>query len=97
MIMDAFPNLRSVSIAYCADLDIAAEKLGDRYVFSWKPLATIMASFSEKEVERSMTEAFEKTRHCHVAVALRNVLSLFGKPENAAAWTNIVMDLAKSY
>ena len=97
VVMKSFPNLRSVSIAYCTDLDIAAEKLGDRYVFSWKPLSTIMATFSEKEVTRVMSEAFEKTKKCHTAVALRNTLTLYGKHENAATWTNIVMDLAKSF
>ncbi len=37
MIMEAMPNLRSVSVTPWADFDIMAEMLGDRYVFSRKP------------------------------------------------------------
>ena len=37
LILDAIPNLRSISVTPWADFDIMREMLGDRYVFSRKP------------------------------------------------------------
>ena len=37
LIVEAMPNLRSVSVTPWADFDVMSEMLGDRYVFSRKP------------------------------------------------------------
>jgi len=96
-IFDAFDNLREVSVSHNANLDIAAEKIQDKYVFSWKPNCSVIATFDEAKIREQLTEGFEKIKDCHIVCSLRDNLTLYGRPERAERWTDIAMNLAEEW
>jgi len=95
LIIDSFPNLRELSVSHAADLKIAVEKLGNRYVLSWKPNASRMiATFDEEYIRETMEEAFDITSDCHLVVSLRDTQTLFNEPERISKWTRIAVETA---
>ena len=95
LIIESLPHLRELSVSHAADLGVAAEKMKDRYVLSWKPNASRMiATFDEEYIRRSMEEAFDITRDCCLVVSLRDTQTLFGDPERISRWTRITLETA---
>jgi hypothetical protein len=96
IIIDSFPHLRELSASHAADLRIAAETLGNRYVISWKPNATHMiATFDEDYIRRCMKEAFDIAKDCCLVVSLRDTQTLFGEPDRIGSWTRITLEAAQ--
>ena len=95
--MKNIPNLRELSVPYSCNLSIAAEKIRDKYVYSWKPRATMVTMFDERESYNEIREGFEIARDCHVVLSMRDTQTLNGKPESISRWTEIAMQLAKEY
>jgi hypothetical protein len=93
-IFRAFPNLREVSVSHAADLEIAAQAIGDRYVFCWKPNSTILTFATERQIREQLEGGMRAARGCHLVLCLRDTLTLGGRPELAARWTRIAKELA---
>ncbi len=93
-IFAAFPNLREVSVSHCANLEIAAEQLQDRYVFSWKPNCSVIATFDEDAIRKQLSHGMQVARDCHLIVCLRDNITLFGAPERVERWIQIAQQLA---
>jgi hypothetical protein len=97
-VLKHIPNLRELSVSHSSNLEIAAEKLRDHYVFSWKPHPVEMiAMFDEECVRRAMKRAFDITRECCVVVCLRDTQTMYGNPERVAEWTRIAIEVASEY
>jgi len=96
-ILRTFENLREVSVSHVSDTEIAAEKIGGRYVLSWKPHCGVIAVFDEKEIYEQLKAGFETFKNCHMICCLRDNITLFGHPERVSKWTDIAMELAKEY
>ncbi len=94
-ILDAFPNLREVSVSHCADLDKAVEKIGDRYVFSWKPNSALLTVGRLEDTRELLRTGMQKAAGCHLVVCLRDTLTFHGRPELAGEWTRTAMELAQ--
>ncbi|VBB04962.1 Hypothetical protein LUCI_0168 [Lucifera butyrica] len=98
IILKHIPNLREVAVSLVSDLQIAAEKLKDKYVYSWRPHPTSMISlYDENYIRGEIARAFEITKDCHVIVCLRDTQTLHGEPYRASRWTEIAMELAKNF
>jgi hypothetical protein len=96
LIIEAMPNLRSVSVTPWADFDRTAELLGDRYVFSRKP-DPVPISGAEPHWERAeadLRRTYEVARRedCNVELLFRDVYDVGGDRSRLRAWT----DLARS-
>ena len=96
-IFKTFDNLREVSVSHAANLEIAADKIKDKYVFSWKPHCGVIASYDEKVIREQLSTGFETTKNCHLVCCLRDNITLFGHPERVERWTDIAMELASEY
>jgi hypothetical protein len=97
-ILKHIPHLRELSVSHASKLEIAAEKLRDNYVFSWKPHPVEMITmFDEECIRRVMKRAFDITKECCVVVCLRDTQTLYGSPERVAQWTRIAVELASEY
>jgi hypothetical protein len=97
-VLKNIPHLRELSVSHASNLEIAAEKLGGDYVFSWKPhpVETI-TMFDEDRIRRAMRRAFDITSDCCMVVCLRDTQTLFGEPERVAKWTRISLEVASEY
>lgn len=96
-VIQNIPNLRELSVAFNCDLHIAADKIKDNYVFSWKPHATMVTHFEEEPVRREIQEGFEITKNCHMVLSIRDVQTFNGRPDSITKWTDLAMELAQEY
>jgi hypothetical protein len=94
MIIDAIPNLRSVSVSGWSDLAKSAELLGKKYVYSRKPTpAHISGPKPNWELMRKDVEdTYSVARDCNVEILFRDVYTTCGDRSRLRRW----VDMTKS-
>jgi len=89
------PNLREASVSHAANLEVAADKLKDKYVLSWKPHpVTMIVRYDEANIRRELRKGFDTMKGCCVITCLRDTQTLFGEPERAGGWTRVAQEVA---
>ena len=96
IIIERIPRLRRISISPWTDIAVAAEKLGDRHVFSWKPNPTCVvnpydADWTRREIRRTL----EIARGCVVEMILKDTHTCDGRPERMSEWVRIASEEAE--
>ncbi len=90
----AAPNMRRISISPFADVEKCAEKLGDRFIFSWKPHpAHLAGEFDPVLVRDYIQRALEVTRGCVVEMILKDTHTCENDPARFTRWTEIAREL----
>jgi hypothetical protein len=91
LIIGNIPNLRRVSVSPWADKRLAAEKLADRFIYSWKPNPALLCAPTPffDAIERDIRETLEVTRGCHLQIMLADTMTLRGEPERLRRWLTI--------
>jgi len=90
----AIPNLRRISISPFADVEKCAKKLGDGYIFSWKPHPAHLAGGFDVELIRAyIGRTLEATKGCVVEMILKDTHTCDGKPERFTRWSEIAREL----
>jgi hypothetical protein len=91
LIMEAMPNLRSVSVSPWSDLDAVGEMLGDRYVFSRKPDPVPISGPTPhwERAEADLRKTYEAARDCNVALLVRDVYDVNGDRARIAKWVEL--------
>ena len=94
LILEAMPNLRSVSVSAWSDFQKVAEMLGQRYVYSRKPNPAFMSGASPDWdlVERDLRQTYAAARDCNVELLFRDLYDIDGDRVRLARW----VDLARS-
>jgi len=90
------PNLRRISISPFANVDVCAEKLRDRYIFSWKPQpAHLVGDFDEKLIRNYIhhTSDVAQTNHCVFEIILKDTHTCEHHPERFDRWTQIAREV----
>jgi hypothetical protein len=92
-------NLRRVSISPWADIDRSAEKLGNRYVFSWKPNPAIIASttWQPDRVRAELRDFCERTRGCVTDIIMKDTHTCNHEPHRLHDWVRIAMETAREF
>ncbi len=90
-IQKAIKNLRVVSISGWSDFDRAAELLGNRYVYSRKPVPAYISSEAAnwELVEKEAVKTAKAAKNCCVEVIFRDAYSVYCTPERSAQWIKI--------
>jgi hypothetical protein len=86
-------NLRQIGVTHFANVYKCAERIGERYVISWRPNPVMLTDpFDEENIRRSIHSSLEalKANHCMFHIWLRAVHSCSGHPERLTRWTQIV-------
>jgi hypothetical protein len=87
------PRLRRVSVSPWCDIGAAAEALGDRYLFSWKPNPAMLADrFDPDHVRAYLRDALGRTRGCRVEVILKDTFTVQGDARRFTEWTRIARE-----
>lgn len=99
-IVETIPNLRKVSITPWADVNIAAEAIGQKYVLSSKPNPASVAvnqldRANLKQEIRSILDACSRNG-CSCELVLKDISTCCGRPQNIFEWEQTVMELVKS-
>lgn len=67
-------NVRRLSVSPWANLDEAAEKIGKKAIFSWKPdPSKICTGFDEDEIRQYLKNTADKTKDCFVEIILKDI------------------------
>ena len=89
------PHLRRISISPWADVDVCAEKLGGRYLFSWKPHpAHLVGTFAPDRVRAYVRHTLEVCRAngCVLEMILKDTHTCEHHPERFDRWTRIARE-----
>ena len=93
-LVERVPRLRRVSVSPWASVPAMAERLGKRYVFSWKPRPADLATstFDEAAVRAYVRDALRATRDCVVEVIMKGNNTIGHDPRRVVRWVEIVRE-----
>jgi len=99
-IVEKIPNLRKVSITPWANVDVAAEAIGKKYVLANKPNpAAVTMPLNEdalrKEIGRTLSAV--KRNGCNCDIVLKDISSAGNDINNLIRWEHIVMEMVKNF
>ncbi len=88
----AIPNLRAVSVSGWNDMNRVGELLGNRYVFSRKPVpAYISGRYPDWELlEQDVQETLRGGRDCCIEFCFRDIYTVNGDRGRLARWVEMV-------
>jgi hypothetical protein len=94
LIMEAIPNLRSVSVSGWADFEKVGEMLGKKYVYSRKPTPSYMSGAQPdwELMEEDMKKTYAATKDCNVEILVRDLYTIEGDRPRLRRW----VDMTKS-
>ncbi|MDD4679914.1 MAG: hypothetical protein PHP79_03350, partial [Clostridia bacterium] len=100
-IVERIPNLRKISITPWADVNIAAEAIGKKYVLSSKPNpASVAVPIIDKDnLHREIEGILNACRknQCSCDIVLKDISTCHGRPENIFEWEQVVMEMVSDY
>jgi hypothetical protein len=91
MIINAIPNLRSVSVSGWSDHAKTAEILGNKYVYSRKPTPAYISGTNPDwdRLEADMKKTRDVTKNCNVEILLRDVYTTNGDRARLRKWVDM--------
>jgi hypothetical protein len=94
-IMEAIPNLRSVSVSGWSDLAKTAEMLGKRYVFSRKPTPAHISGANPNWdlLEKDMRNTYAAARDCNLEILFRDVYTTAGDRTRLRRWIEMTKSI----
>jgi hypothetical protein len=94
MILAAIENLRSVSVSGWSDFAKVAELLGERYVYSRKPIPAYISGPQPDwdHLEQDMRDTYAVARDCNLEILFRDVYTVNGDRTRLRRW----VDMTKS-
>ena len=97
-IVRKIPNLRRISVSPWADFNNMAERLGERYILSYKfnpaylAVSDIDAGFIRAELRKYIKKAHDN--NCVLEIIMKDNHTLANRPENAVTWCRIAQEEA---
>jgi hypothetical protein len=95
LIMEAIPNLRSVSVSGWSDLERVAEMLGHRYVYSRKPTPALVSGANPPwDLARTdMERTYAATKNGCVEILFRDLYTVAGQRSRLAEWVRMTRSI----
>ncbi len=95
LIIEAIPNLRSVSVSGWADFKKIGELLGKKYVYSRKPTPAYISGANPdwSLVEEDMKKTYAATKDCNVEILFRDVYSINGDRQRLSDWVSMTKSI----
>lgn len=83
MIFSSLPNIRRLSVSPWSDVNIAAENIRNKAIFSWKPNPSLICcGIDELTVSKMLAETAKATKGCVTEIILKDVRTCDGTPEH---------------
>jgi len=95
MILDAIPNLRSVSVSGWSDLARTAELLGKNYVYSRKPTPAHISGPNPNWdlLRKDMQDTYAAARDGNVEILFRDVYAIDGDRSRLRRWVDMTRSI----
>jgi hypothetical protein len=85
------PRLRRVSVSPWCDINVAAAKLEDRYVYSWKPNPIyVTGRMNIEEIRKYVRNTLEAAKSCILEIVMKDTITIENDPERIKIWSTIV-------
>ena len=101
LLTKAFPNLRQVSSSPYSNLDIAAEKLGSRYVINFKPNSNYLAGgrprFDLLRDEIIHACKIAEKHNLNLVINMKTIVTLDNEPQRLWQWCDMAMELVSAH
>ncbi|MEJ5253054.1 MAG: hypothetical protein HPY54_13415 [Chthonomonadetes bacterium] len=99
-VVERFPRLRRVSMSPWVNVEAMAERLGNCYIFSWKPHPGVLAEgeFDEQRVRQTLREGLRSLRKndCRVEIIMKDCHTIRNDPQRVVRWVQIAKEEAES-
>ena len=96
-IVEMIPNLRKVSITPWADVNVAAEAIGKKYVLSAKPnpAAVAVRQLDPANLRKELATILDACDRngCACDIVLKDISTCGGRPQNIFEWEQIAMEM----
>ncbi len=91
LLIKHLPRLRWVAVSPWCNREIAAEKLGSKYVYVYKPNPSRICSPKPDfdSAERELRETLRIAEGCPVHLVMKDTGTFFNEPERLTKWTEI--------
>jgi len=101
-LVEKIPNLRKIGVTPWADVNMAAETIGGRYVVSSKPnpAAVAVPALNEDALRKELGEILGACRRHGVRgldITLKDISTCHNRPENIFRWEKIAMEMVENY
>ena len=82
LLINKIPRLRSVAVSPWCNRRLAAEKLGNRYVYIWKPNPSLLCSPRPDfdAMEHEIQETLEITKNCCLVIVMKDTSTFHHEP-----------------
>ena len=99
LLIDAIPRLRRVSVSPWCDRQIAADKLGRRIIFSYKPNPALIcrAQPGWQEAEQALRETLLIADDCCVEMVLKDTHTFCHDPARPGRWAAMALRVAEEH
>jgi hypothetical protein len=96
LLIKHIPRLRSVSVSPWCNRRLAAEKLGNRYVYVWKPNPSRICSPTPDfdAAEQDIRETLAIARECCLVIVMKDTSTFHNEPNRITRWTDLASRLA---
>ena len=94
------PHIRRISISPFADVDVCANRMKDKAIFSWKPNpAHLVGHFDEDRLRRYIRHAVEVTQRngCVMEIVLKDTHTCEHHPERLDRWLAIASEVRAEF
>ncbi len=97
MLIDELPRLRRLSISPWCDRTLAAEKLGDRYIYSWKPNPSRICSprADWDAAQQDIRQTLDIARGCNVEMVMKDTHTFHHDPTRPGRWCDLARRIAE--
>ena len=97
LLFEKVPHLRWLAVSPWSDRKLCAEKMGDRYVYVYKPNPSrICAPAAEwNAAEQDIRETLDIARGCPIHIVMKDTSTFHGEAERTTTWCAMAVRLAK--
>jgi hypothetical protein len=94
------PKIRRISISPFADVERCAEKIGNKFIFSWKPQPQHLVGYFDVQMVTNYinnTLQIAKQNHCVLELILKDTHTCENQPDRFTKWTEISKKLIENF
>lgn len=90
------PNIWRISISPWTNINIAAEKIGRKCIYSRKPNpVTVAEDFDEDAIKHDLEDVLKVAGDCNLEFILKDLRTCGKNPENLSRWIDIAQSVCK--
>lgn len=95
LIFKEIPKIRRLSVSPWSNIHIAAEKIGKKAIYSWKPNPIITTGFNKDEIAIKLKEVAQATKNCTTEIILKDIRTCSNTPKHIQQFLDITKRIFK--